>query len=244
MNHIDPEDLALLALGESIGGGDTAGPAPWDHLDSCRACAAELAELRAVVTTARSGPPRLEPVEPPGRVWERIAAELEPAPDATRGPDAPRPAAPGRSARRRRLLPVLTALAAGVAGVVVGASAVRVFDQERTPAETVARTALSALPRKPGQGTARVERSGGVTTLDLRVTGLPAAGGFYEVWLLDRKAAKLISLGALPPGGAGSFLVPSGVDLREYAVVDVSLEPFDGDPAHSSDSYVRGTLPG
>jgi hypothetical protein len=25
-------------------------------------------------------------------------------------------------------------------------------------------------------------------------------------------------------------------------VVDVSLEPFDGDPAHSGDSVVRGTL--
>jgi hypothetical protein len=32
------------------------------------------------------------------------------------------------------------------------------------------------------------------------------------------------------------------VDVGEYPVVDVSIEPTDGDPAHSGNSVVRGTL--
>ena len=33
-----------------------------------------------------------------------------------------------------------------------------------------------------------------------------------------------------------------GVDLDEYSIVDISVEPIDGDPAHSGDSIVRGQL--
>jgi hypothetical protein len=37
-------------------------------------------------------------------------------------------------------------------------------------------------------------------------------------------------------------VIPDGLDLAEFPVVDVSREPLDGDPAHSSDSISRGTL--
>ena len=43
-------------------------------------------------------------------------------------------------------------------------------------------------------------------------------------------------------GGEVSLEVPSGVDLTEYPVVDVSVEPLDGDPSHSGVSVVRGRL--
>jgi hypothetical protein len=36
--------------------------------------------------------------------------------------------------------------------------------------------------------------------------------------------------------------MPIAVDLRKYRVVDVSLEPDDGDPAHSSRSVMRARL--
>ena len=39
-----------------------------------------------------------------------------------------------------------------------------------------------------------------------------------------------------------STLVPAGVNLTDYPVVDVSLEPLDGNPAHSGTSVLRGTL--
>ena len=37
-------------------------------------------------------------------------------------------------------------------------------------------------------------------------------------------------------------MLPAQVDVGEFPVVDVSIEPADGDPAHSGDSVVRGTL--
>lgn len=38
--------------------------------------------------------------------------------------------------------------------------------------------------------------------------------------------------------------VPDGLDADAYSVVDVSIQPYDGDPAHSGDSLLRGTLDG
>ncbi len=68
----------------------------------------------------------------------------------------------------------------------------------------------------------------------------PSGDGFYEVWLLGADAGA-VALGVLE-SGTGRFPVPAGVDLADYATVDVSLEPLDGDPAHSTDSVARGAL--
>ena len=38
------------------------------------------------------------------------------------------------------------------------------------------------------------------------------------------------------------FAIPAGVDVGDFPIVDVSLEPFDGDPTHSGDSIVRGQI--
>jgi hypothetical protein len=55
----------------------------------------------------------------------------------------------------------------------------------------------------------------------------------------------MYSLGVLPVGGAGAYVVPAGLDdsLDGFTIVDVSLEPYDGNAAHSLRSQVRGTLP-
>jgi hypothetical protein len=39
-----------------------------------------------------------------------------------------------------------------------------------------------------------------------------------------------------------SFAVPADIDLARYPIVDISDEPLDGNPAHSSISMVRGTI--
>jgi hypothetical protein len=36
--------------------------------------------------------------------------------------------------------------------------------------------------------------------------------------------------------------LPDDLDLTTYPVVDVSVEPMDGDPAHSGLSVARGSL--
>ena len=67
------------------------------------------------------------------------------------------------------------------------------------------------------------------------------AGDVREVWLIRSDASGLVSLGLLE-GDSGRFVVPDGIDLDEFTLVDVSAEPVDGDPAHSGDSIVRGEL--
>jgi anti-sigma-K factor RskA len=107
----------------------------------------------------------------------------------------------------------------------------------------VASTRLVPLPDHTGSGAAEVLGTGSSRVLQLDVTGLTRGSGFYEVWLLDADAQRLVSLGLLE-GSTGRFPLPPQVDVTRFPVVDVSLEPADGNPAHSGDSVVRGTLTG
>jgi hypothetical protein len=46
----------------------------------------------------------------------------------------------------------------------------------------------------------------------------------------------------LTGGPAGTFVVPADLDPDTYTVVDISIEPRDGDEAHSGRSVLRGEL--
>ena len=229
MPHCDAEWLALRALGEPVQGPDE------EHLHGCAACQLDLAELSAVVRTARTVTAQDRPVDPPDAVWDRVAAELR--------PDHDRPLAPVLPlARRRRTL--LVGAAAATVGLLVGSVATALVVR-RSPATTVvARAELAPLPNQTATGTAVLSREGSAEVLSVAVPDLPASPTtFYEVWLLTPDASRLVSLGVLGPGDRGTFELPAGLDLHAYRVVDVSAEPLDGNPAHSADSIVRGTLP-
>jgi hypothetical protein len=259
--HCDPEVLSLRALGEQAG---TA--ADDEHLRGCPTCQAELDELRAVVNTGRSITAEDHPVAPPDRVWDRISEELGlsaeggehppltalPPLEPDRPQPQPQPAAerqaevtplPGSWMRRRTA--ALLAAAAAILGLTVGGGLALLLgdDGQRSPGtgQVIAQASLQPLPAKQAAGEATVSGSGAIRTLQVQVTGLPTEPGFYEVWLLNREANKLISVGVLD-AERGTFPLPPAVNLSEYPVVDVSLEPFDGDPAHSKNSFVRGTL--
>ena len=51
----------------------------------------------------------------------------------------------------------------------------------------------------------------------------------------------MVPLGVLRPGEQ-TLELPSGLDLGEFPIVDVSVEPLDGDPTHSGVSVARGVL--
>lgn len=254
MPHTDPDVLALAALGEPVAAADRA------HLAACPDCARELAALATAAAVGRSGA-GTRGVAAPDAVWERVRDELgldpglEPGvavpltdprggpvavPDAVPGavPDTG-PGAPRRGRGRRAGL-----LAAAAAGLVVGGTvgALVVTGVVRSDAETVvAEASLEALPGWTAVGEATVEEAAdGRRTLVLRLEG-DEAEGFREVWLLDRDVTGLVSLGVLD-GEEGRFAIPPGLDLAEFPVVDVSAEAFDGDPAHSGDSILRGEL--
>ncbi|PWD51176.1 anti-sigma factor [Serinibacter arcticus] len=245
MPHSDPEDLALVALGEA--------PSPTDaeHLDICELCRAELASLTDVVDGARVVAPL---VAPPARVWDRIAAqiadesdgapELSPAPAApvARPDDArPLPAPVPLDARRRRArLPLLVAASAAAgAAVVLGVQAVL---PDPTPAVVqLASASLEPLPGWDASGSAVLEEVDGGPVLRVDLPDDVPNEGYREVWLISTDLQRLVSLGVLT-GDAGSFDLPPGIDVADFAIVDISDEPVNGDPAHSGASIVRGQL--
>jgi hypothetical protein len=65
--------------------------------------------------------------------------------------------------------------------------------------------------------------------------------GFRGVWVGSTDLTRMVSLGVLD-NESGVFALPDGIDLAQYPVVDISDQPYNGDPAHSDDSIARGTL--
>jgi hypothetical protein len=257
MPHIDPERLALFALGEPV-----ATPEESDHLTDCAACVGDLAALRHVAVTGRASIDIGELETPPDSVWARISEELSlgsaktatdaasaapvttmaPAPAFEPAASAPVPAAPAAKAPRRRLATRIWALAASlvlVAGVGLGVWAVN----QRVAQTEVAEATLSPFPDHPtAEGTAVVEeQSDGSLAVRVALDADAAPDTFREVWLITADASALVSLGVME-GTEQTFAVPDGIDLHDYVLVDVSQEPNDGDEAHSGDSIVRGEL--
>ena len=272
MQHLDPESLSLLALGEELG--DDAA----DHLRSCASCAAEYRGLRRAVLAAKSGP-EATALEPPGpQVWAEIHSALglstavaadplgsptalgsPPAPPRASGSMSPPPppasgsvtALPAREDRAgRRQEPGAGSgwlrsprmwLAAAAAVALLGAGVFWSVQQNQPAVTPLAQAELAPVDQHSATGSARiVEAKDGQRTLEVRVDKVEARG-YQEVWLIAPDLSRLVSLGVMP-SEAGSFAVPAGLDLGEFPIVDVSDEPVDGNPAHSSVSIVRGTL--
>ncbi|MET0955403.1 MAG: anti-sigma factor [Cryobacterium sp.] len=145
---------------------------------------------------------------------------------------------------RRRWLPVIAA--ACLVGVLGGIGATVWWQAAQAPESlpVIAEAQLDALPGWTASGRAYLEEDAdGRREVVVDVDGGADAGGLREVWLLTADATGLVSVGLLD-GSTGRFSIPAGLDLAEYPVVDVSAEPDDGNPAHSGDSIVRGTLSG
>jgi hypothetical protein len=105
----------------------------------------------------------------------------------------------------------------------------------------VARAELEPLAGYTARGAAEVDvLPDGTRQLVVR-TDPADVDGFKEVWLLAPDAQGMISLGVMA-GDEAVFVLPENVDVSRFPVVDVSNEPVDGDPTHSGDSIVRGTL--
>lgn len=236
MSHIDPERLALLAMGESIlSSGET------EHLGDCAVCVDDLAALRHAALAGRATLDVGELESPPEAVWQRIVAEVGLGTAPARMTEPPLADPPAR--HRRRTAWRALALAAAVAVVAAaGLGTWAVVQQSASPTE-VAEASLSPFPSHgAAEGSATVEEhADGSLSVNVRLSADAAADTYREVWLITADASALVSLGVLD-GESATFAVPSGVDLRDYVLVDVSQEPVDGDPSHSGDSIVRGEL--
>ena len=239
MSHVDPEILALLAVGDPAGTEQDA-----EHIALCRQCSAELDELTDVAVTAVGIglDPEFRLESPPSGVWEQVSAHV--AADIALAPARTTSRMPRRwPAMLRR--PVALA----VAGLIVGAGSATAIEQFvlRPQTRTVSAAPLRPLPQFPqwrsATGTAELEAGSSGRSLRVRLHAQSAAG-YFEVWLLGRDGVSMISLGDLSAAGTGRFALPPGTDLRFYSRVDISLQPFNGSTAHSSVSVVRGPVPG
>ncbi len=261
MQHSDPDVLALVALGEAPSEADA------EHLRACTQCQDEVAGFSRVVTGVRVDAAPGPAVVPPARVWDAIAAQTgvavaprpervvgeQPAPrplELVRERDGDRAAAVrrrpdrrgnGHGERNRLLLAVAASLVVGAAGGVLGST---LLDDD-TPAQqqtvVLAQVSLANLKKTAATGQAVIVETPTGPRVRVDTSQLaPLEGGFYEVWLIDKQVKKMVGIGILHPG-EDEFPVPNGVDLSQYPIVDISVQQ-PGDPRHSGDSVLRGTI--
>jgi anti-sigma-K factor RskA len=217
LDALDPGEEALAAR---LLEGDAAFRAEVERL---RATAATLGGLAPDAWSAEEPPPL------------RLAATIaEPG-------DAPLPAQrPGRMRRR-------VVAAAGVAAAALVALAVvllaRGGGDDGIPAPPPTTIALRPLPGASGRAVLKLNGAG--TEAELRAAGLrpSSAHDYYEAWLADDRG-RMVSMGtfAVGPDGRVDVHMAVAVDVTRYSLVDVSLEPDDGNTAHSDDSVLRGRL--
>ncbi|WP_019135575.1 anti-sigma factor domain-containing protein [Cellulomonas massiliensis] len=245
VEHVDDDVLTLLALGEPAGTPDERA-----HVAACARCTQEVDALAEVAALARAS----EPLVAPGpQVWDAIARDLDLTDRTSPLDEAPSGAPPVAEATAEAPVAAVTPLrprpnrrtwafvaGAAAAGLVIGGTGVWAATRTAAP-EVLASATLEPLPGWDASGKAFVETSDGHRVLVVDLEGDVGSAGFREVWLLRPDVSGLVSLGTLA-GSTGRFDLPAGLDLDEFSVVDVSEEQFDGDPAHSGDSIVRGPL--
>jgi hypothetical protein len=266
VQHCTPEQLALAALREPLPDTDTA------HLAECAQCRAEVASLQrsvdalAVPQLAAPG----AAVAPPPAVWAAIAAAtgvtvtprpevvaaspqvaaerpLLAVPSPVGAPSAAEPTPDGASVLpfRSRRRPLVLVAAAAVAGAVIGAGAVAVLRDGGTGTPDTAAVAavdLDPLADNDASGRAEViERPDGTRVLQVQLRAGDLSDRYYEVWLIDEAVHDMVPVG-VARSGTMTFELPDGLDLGRFPIVDVSVEPLDGNPTHSGVSVARGVL--
>lgn len=245
MSHLDEETLAAIAIGDGT-------PEERAHAAQCPQCGAEVqafialtARLTAVDPTAVDET-ALE--SPPVSVWSAIRSEAAVGDASASTVPALASAVPDELAERRGRRGAGArwwALgAAAAAGVVIGGVGVAALTSDGDAGRTVlAASDLTDLASEAPAGEAIVEERGdGQRVLVVDTTDYEDLDDAYlEVWLIDEKIEGMVSLGHLT-GEHTEFTLPAGIDIAQFPIVDISVEPVDGVPTHSGDSVTRGVL--
>lgn len=184
-------------------------------------------------------------VDPPEGLWDSIAERVRadqveaPAPVV----DAPPVVLSDRRASRVLRGRSAVLLAAAAAVVVIGIGAAIVANSGPGPERLIAKAQLEQLePLGKTAASARLVDEDGSKHLiiDARNMAAAPAGSQYELWLIDPEVTKPRSLGVVT--GSGDIRIPPSINPRDYPIVDISLEPIDGDSSHSGHSLMRGSL--
>lgn len=161
----------------------------------------------------------------------------------------PVPAPPAQVRSRSGLYGIPAVLAAAAALAIVLASGAALFVRTTDAAVTVAQAAIAndGLPVPvAGSGTAVLKQRGDDQYLELELPDLGTAdpNSIYEVWMIDTDVVGMVSLGNLTATGGDTTRIdlPDTIDHTAFPVIDISVEPLDGDPTHSGQSVLRGVL--
>jgi hypothetical protein len=267
VQHCTPEQLALAALREPLPDADTE---HLTGCGRCRAEVASLQRAVDALAVPELAAPGAS-VAPPMRVWDSIAAATgvtaTPRPERV-APSSAQVSAPSFVVTppadetsvdeqpatgtvlpfRARRRPLLLVAAAAVAGAAIGAGAVTVLrdsspEPDRAPiAAPVVAVDLDPLADNDASGRASViERTDGTRVLEVELRAGDLDDRYYEVWLIDEAVQDMVPVG-VARAGTVTFELPGGLDLGRFPIVDVSVEPLDGDPTHSGVSVARGVL--
>ncbi|QSR29658.1 hypothetical protein CFI00_03890 [Nocardioides sp. S5] len=246
MAHADVDDLAALVIEPA----DVPDPVR-RHVGACARCSATVEALTTTRGTLGADPL----AAPPPGLRARVMAEALGRPTATGTGTAAGETPPGDpvplASRRRGGVPLWLASAAAVTALVAGLGMGRMSagEPEAAPVEpeptgsVLAATSLTALDSDAPRGAVEaVNDTDDVVTVSVRATELGDDPGFHEVWLINVDGERMVALGILARSDNGTFEVPRRLIEEGYRIVDISVEPDDGDPTHSGVSLARGEL--
>jgi anti-sigma-K factor RskA len=206
-------------------------------------------DLREVELLLRSlDPADSDRFDPPTDLWSRIEAEVAEAAN-------PAPTAPVISLEQRRRRVPKGVFVGAVAAALLAVVGIAVVAQPDDGATVVASAELTYDPENfdalGADASAQVTLvdDDGTLRIDIEQSTLPSPtdeNADLELWLIEPDAdgnpAELVSLGVVDPDRPGDFAVPATTDPSAFNVVDISIEPRDGDATHSGRSILRGAL--
>lgn len=190
----------------------------------------------------------LDLVSPPPEVWTGIDRRLN---DNDRAEASPATVRPITDARRRGA--VVWSLAAAAAIVLVVAGAVAVIANRGSNGEVVSAAPLAFDPDefdpRGSAASAQAELVDHGDRYSIRLTGTSfpeLSDDDLELWLIEIDSngnpIDVAPVSLIDRDGDRAYDVPAGLDPTTHFVVDISIEPRDGDASHSGQSILRGAL--
>ncbi|MGI8630949.1 MAG: anti-sigma factor domain-containing protein [Solirubrobacterales bacterium] len=216
---------------------------------------ATVERLRPLVT-ALSETPReaFSPSAPPPLDIEMRRNTTEPEADAGFEWTEPRAATPARPETRRGWFSARPRVAFGAAAAGLAAAALLIAlavnggeqtgGPEGGPVRADRITLEPIFAQSPNaRGMATFEGTAD-DRVRVEVSGLPASaeGQVYELWILNPDRLVSLATFTIPEGGKRTISVRVPVDRRQFRWLDVSREEKGGDPAHSGNSLLQGSI--
>ena len=232
MNDVDRDLLAGEALG-------VLSPDEEKHVAELVAkdgvAAKELQQHRATVAAIEAGVAR---EQPSADLFDRILAEVQPAPPQPAPPQPARTASRWRWSWAPRLAAAGFAAAALVVGVAVFTGGGNDPDFQARVAGTEQFAAVSGEASLYGS-----DGSDGELVLELENVPAPPAGHHYEVWVLrSERDGAMEAVGSFTTDGDDARLELPLPGPGDYQAVDVSVEPDGGPAEHSGVSLAGGSF--